>query len=137
MNFVLDAHEIGMNDGEARDLAANITARLHQLAGVDYVSHAGSVPMSNLNNGDRMVIDGAPVPADPNDSNAGYNVVSSEYFSVMGINLLRGRAFTEADNEHSKDAAVISETTARKFWPNQDPIGRTFRMPARRTANCR
>ena len=128
MNFAIDSHEIGMSDGEARDLAANITARLHQLAGVDYVSHAGSVPMSILNAGDRMVIDGAPVPADPNDLNAGYNVVSPEYFSVMGIDLLRGRAFTEADNEQSKDVAVISETTARKFWPNQDPIGRTFRM---------
>jgi predicted permease len=128
MNFALDAHEIGMNDGEARDLAASITARLHLLAGVDYVSHASSVPMSILNNGDRMVIDEAPVPADPNDLNAGYNVVSPEYFSVMGIDLLRGRAFIEADNEHSKDVAVISETTARKFWPNQDPIGRTFRM---------
>jgi predicted permease len=128
MNFAIDAHEIGMSDGEARELAANITTRLHQLAGVDYVSHAGSVPMSVLNNGDRMVIDGAQVPADPNDLNAGYNVVSPEYFSVMGIDLLRGRAFTEADNEHSKDVAVISETTAKKFWPNQDPIGRTFRM---------
>jgi predicted permease len=128
MNFVIDSHEIGMSDSEARDLAANITARLHHLAGVDYVSHAGSVPMSIFNSGDRMVIDGAQVPADPNDLNAGYNVVSPEYFSVMGIDLLRGRAFTEADNEHSNDVAVISETTARKFWPNQDPIGRTFRM---------
>jgi predicted permease len=128
MNFAIDAHEIGMSDGEARELAANITTRLHQLAGVDYVSHAGSVPMSVLNNGDRMVIDGAPVPADPNDLNAGYNVVSPEYFNVMGIDLLRGRAFTDADSEHSKDVAVISETTAKKFWPNQDPIGRTFRM---------
>jgi macrolide transport system ATP-binding/permease protein len=128
MNFTLDAHEIGMNGGEARDLAANISARLHQLAGVDYVSHATSAPMSVFNNGDRMVIDGAQVPADPNDLNAGYNVVSPEYFNVMAIDLLRGRAFTEADNEHSKDVAVISETTARKFWPKQDPIGRTFRM---------
>ena len=129
MNFAIDSHQIGMNDGEARDLAANITANLHQLAGVDYVSHAGSVPLGYFNNGgDRMVIDGAPVPADPNDLNAGYNVVSPEYFSVMGIDLLRGRAFTEADKEHSADVAVISETTARKFWPHQDPIGRTFRM---------
>jgi ABC-type antimicrobial peptide transport system permease subunit len=60
--------------------------------------------------------------------NAGYNVVSPEYFSVMGIDLLRGRAFTEADKEHNTDVAVISETTAKKFWPHQDPIGRTFRM---------
>jgi predicted permease len=129
MNFAIDSREIGMTDGEARDLAANITARLHQLAGVDYVSHASSTPLGYLSNGgDRMVIDGAPIPVDPNDLNAGYNVVSPEYFSVMAIDLLRGRVFTEADNEHGSDVAVISESTARKFWPHQDPMGRTFRM---------
>jgi hypothetical protein len=128
MNFAIDSHQIGMNDGEARDLAANITANLHQLAGVDYVSHAGSVPLGYFNNGgDRMVIDGAPVPADPNDLNAGYNVVSPEYFSVMGIDLLRGRAFTEADKEHSADVAVISET------PSAAPSA----WQVRKTASCR
>ena len=94
MNFAIDAHEIGMSDAEARDLAANITARLHQLAGVDYVSHAGSIPLGYLNNGgDRMVIDGAPVPANPSDADAGSNVISPEYFNVMGIDLLHGRGF--------------------------------------------
>jgi macrolide transport system ATP-binding/permease protein len=129
INFAIDSHEIGMTDAEARDLAANITARLRQLAGVDYVSHATSTPLGYLSNGgDRMVIDGAPVPANPGDLNAGYNVVSAEYFGVMGIDLLRGRVFSEADNEHTTDVAVISDSTAKKFWPNQDPLGHTFRM---------
>jgi hypothetical protein len=46
----------------------------------------------------------------------------------MGINLSRGRAFTEADNEQGRDVAIVSESTARRFWPKQDAIGRTFRM---------
>jgi predicted permease len=129
INFAIDSHEIGMTDAEARDLAANITARLRQLAGVDYVSHATSTPLGYLNNGgDRMVIDGAPVPVNPGDLNASYNVVSAEYFAVMGIDLLRGRVFSEADKEHTTDVAVISDSTAKKFWPNQDPLGHTFRM---------
>ena len=45
----------------------------------------------------------------------------------MHIDMLRGRAFTASDDEHSQDVAVISESTARKYWPHQDPIGRTFR----------
>ena len=97
MNFALDAHEIGMADAEARDLAGNITARLHQLAGVDYVSHAGSVPFSYFQNGgDRMIVDGAPAPVNPADLGAGYNVITPEYFKVMGIDLIAGRAFTDA-----------------------------------------
>jgi predicted permease len=128
MNLAIDAHEIGMTDDEARDLAAHITARLRQLGGVDYVSHAGSVPFSYVNSGaDRLVIDGAPVPVNPSDSTTSSNVISPEYFKVMGIDLLRGRGFSESDNEHGTDVAVISESTAKKFWPNQDPLGRTFR----------
>jgi len=131
LNFTIDSHEIGMNDGEARDLAASITARLHQVAGVDSVSHANSVPLGYLNNGgDRLVIDGVPAPVNPGDWDAGDNIVTPEYFTVMGIDLLRGRTFTESDNEQGKDVAVISESTARKFWHGQDPIGRTFRMGA-------
>jgi len=59
---------------------------------------------------------------------AGYNVISPEYFSVMGIGMVGGRAFTDSDNQQGRDVAVISESTAKKFWPNQDPVGRTFRM---------
>ncbi len=129
LNFVVDSNEIGMNDAEARDSAARIAARLHRLDGVNYVSHANTLPFSYFNNGgDRMIIDGAAVPEDPNDTNAGINVTSPEYFSVMGINRSRGRAFTEADNEQGRDVAIVSESTARKFWPRQDAIGRTFRM---------
>jgi predicted permease len=131
MNFTIDAKEIGMNDDQARDLAGQLTTRLHQLAGVRSVSHATAVPLGYFDNGgDRMVIDGAPVPANPTDLNAGTNVVSPEYFDVMGIGLARGRVFTDADNERGRDVAIVSESTAGKFWPRQDPIGRTFRLGA-------
>ena len=129
MNFVIDSNEIGMNDTETRDLAANLTARLREIAGVSYVSHAGSLPFGYFGNGgDRMIIDGGAVPAHPDDLDVGYNVVSPEYFSVMGIDLLRGRSFTEADNDHGRDVAIVSESAAKKFWPGQDAIGHTFRM---------
>jgi predicted permease len=129
MNFVIDSNEIGMNDDETRDLSSNLTARLRQIAGISYVSHAGSLPLGYFGNGgDRMIIDGGAVPAHPDDLNAGYNVVSPEYFSVMAIDLLRGRSFTQADNDHGRDVAIVSESTAKKFWPGQDAIGHTFRM---------
>jgi predicted permease len=128
LNFALDANEIGLTDVQTRDLAANIAARFHQLAGVDFVSHASSVPLGYFGNGDRLTIDGAPAPADPTDRDAGYNVVSPEYFNVMSIGLAGGRAFTDADNERGRDVAIVSESAAKKFWPNSDPIGRIFSM---------
>lgn len=128
MDFVVDANEIGMSATQARDLAGNILARVHQIAGVQAVSHASSVPMGYFGSGDRLTIDGAPPPAVLSDWYSSFNVVSPEYFSVMGIHLLRGRGFTDADNDQSANVAIVSESTARKYWPNQDPIGRTFHM---------
>jgi putative ABC transport system permease protein len=129
MNFTIDAKEIGMDDAQARDLANQLTTRLHQLAGIRAVSHAMTVPLSYfVNSGSQLIIDGAPVPTNPADMVVGYNIVSPEYFDVMGIALARGRTFTDADNEHGQDVAIVSESTARKFWPQQDPIGRTLRM---------
>jgi ABC-type antimicrobial peptide transport system permease subunit len=129
MNFVIDSNEIGMPDAGSRELGANITAGLHQLAGVDYVSHASSIPFGYFgSSGEQLIIDGATIPADPNFTGASYNVISPEYFSVMGIGLPAGRAFTDADDDHGRDVAIVSESTARKFWPNQDAVGHTFRI---------
>jgi predicted permease len=126
LNFAVDGNELGMTDAQTRDLASNITARLHQLAGVDFVGHATSVPLGYFGSGDRLTIDGEPAPVNPTDNNAGYNVISPEYFSVMGIQIASGRAFTDADNEHGGDVAIVSESTAKRFWPKQDAVGRTF-----------
>jgi predicted permease len=138
LNVAIDSNEIGMTDVEARDLAVRITTSLHQLAGVDYASHASSTPLGYFNSGgDRMIIDGASLPANPADANAGDNIVGPEYFKVMGIDLLSGREFTDADNEHGADVAIVSESTAKKFWPHQDPVGRTFRMASEKDRKLR
>jgi len=128
LNFVIDSNEVGMTPEQGSALAASLTARLHQLGGVESVSHASSIPFGYYGAGSQLIVDGAPPPADPADLAASYNVVSPEYFSVMGIRLLRGRAFTSADDARSMDVAIVSESTARKLWPGQDAIGRTFRM---------
>lgn len=131
LNLSLDPTEIGMSDAQARALMSNILDRLHHLAGVESVSHASSAPMGYLGNGgDSVLIDGTAAPANPSDFGVGSNVVTPEYFQTMGIRLLRGRAFTDADNEQGRDVAVISESMARKYWPNQDPMGHTFRKAA-------
>jgi putative ABC transport system permease protein len=133
LNLAVDSNEIGMNDAQTQDLVRNILIRLHQMPGVEAVSHAGSVPLGYLSNGgDTLVIDGAAPAKDPSAFGAGYNVVSPEYFNVMGIDLLRGRAFTDSDDTHGRDVALISESTAKKYWPNQDAMGRTFRMQSQK-----
>ncbi len=54
---------------------------------------------------------------------AAWRAVTSGFFATLGIPLKRGRLFTERDANGSAEVVIISESMARKFWPNQDPIG--------------
>jgi predicted permease len=56
------------------------------------------------------------------------NAVDVGYFETTGIALVQGRAFTEADRAGSVPVAVINDTMARRFWPNENPIGKRFRF---------
>jgi predicted permease len=58
-----------------------------------------------------------------------YDSVSTGYFSTVRIPLIAGRAFTEADNAQSPQVVVISQSTAKKFFPNEDPLGRRLTPP--------
>jgi predicted permease len=56
------------------------------------------------------------------------NSVDVGYFETTGVAIRRGRGFTEADRQGSVPVAVINEAMAKRFWPNEDPIGRRFRF---------
>jgi ABC-type antimicrobial peptide transport system permease subunit len=57
-----------------------------------------------------------------------YGVVDGNYFSTLGISLLAGRLFTSSDTEKSPAVILISRTMAEKYWPNQNPVGRTVEI---------
>ncbi|HET9358804.1 MAG TPA: ABC transporter permease [Vicinamibacterales bacterium] len=54
------------------------------------------------------------------------NTVSPEYFTVLGIPIVSGRTFTRAELDRGARAVIVTEATARRFWPGQDPVGRTI-----------
>jgi putative ABC transport system permease protein len=52
-----------------------------------------------------------------------FNIVSEDFFTTLGVPLLKGRAFTDGDRNDTAPVAVIDQTMAERFWPGQDPIG--------------
>ena len=58
-------------------------------------------------------------------------IVSPEYFEVLGMTLLRGRLFADEDLESTPLIAVINQSAARTYWPNQDPVGKRIHMLGR------
>lgn len=58
-------------------------------------------------------------------------IVSPEYFHLLGMTLLRGRLFIDQDLEDTPSIAVINQAAARKYWPNQDPVGKRVHLLGR------
>src|SRR5262249_48874303 len=71
-----------------------------------------------------VVAMGADTKADT--KTVGMRIVTLAYFDTMGIPIHSGRDFTESDSVNSPPVAVVSESFARQYWPNQDPLGRRF-----------
>jgi predicted permease len=62
---------------------------------------------------------------------AEYNAVGEHFFAVIGIPIVAGRGFNAGDSETSRKVAVINQALAKKFFPNSDPLGQTFRSGER------
>lgn len=73
------------------------------------------------------IVGNPPLPLGKTNA-ADYATVSPDYFRVMQIPLLRGRFFTEEDSPANPNVAIISETLAKRYFPDQDPIGRQMRF---------
>jgi predicted permease len=104
-----------------------IEARLGSLPGVSAVALTTHVPLADERQ-IGFVIDGRR----PDEFHWADNaLVSGDYFRVMKIPLLRGRAFSDADTARSPLAVVVNETMAQQYWPNEDPIGKGLKWGGR------
>ena len=101
-----------------------LLARIQTLPQVERAGIGADIPLGGNSNAGYMYVDG--VTRDPLRSFR--HRVTPDYFAALGIPLVRGRAFTTADRDSAQDVAIVSQATARRFWPGQDPIGQQFRL---------
>ncbi len=117
-------------DDEAQQLAfvREARTRLEALPAVESAAFTLSLPIEGSEWGSVFIVGDQPVPQRSQLPSAAFNPVSDNYFQTMGMRLLRGRQFTEADSPNSPHVAVINETMARRFWPNENPIGKKLKQ---------
>jgi putative ABC transport system permease protein len=106
--------------------AAFFTQLIEKVSGLPGVVAVGATQSLPIQ-GDYVLgfnIQGRPPDAPGEEPTTNYYAVSPDYFKAMGIPLLRGRLFTERDKKDAPRVAVINETMAKKYFPDEDPIGK-------------
>ncbi len=98
--------------------------RIQTLPSVRVVAVSNSLPPDSNEYSDNFSIEGRPAVPNQPPPIAYMILVSADFFRAFGIPLRRGRFFTAADAANSPPVAIVSETTARQFFPNEDPLGK-------------
>jgi len=111
----------------------DVLGRIHALPQVVSVGAASSVPFGGFGQSVQVEAADKPAPRPGERLGARFTAVSTDYFSAMQMSLVKGRTFSSADTQGTSPSAIINETLARQFWPNQDPIGRELRFGERHT----
>jgi putative ABC transport system permease protein len=102
----------------------DLLRRVEALPGVKSAAVTTNLPLYPQGNSISFSIEGRPDPATGRKPTVVTRVISPRYFDTMGIQLLQGRPLTEQDRADTPSVAVLSETMARRFWPDGDALGK-------------
>ena len=121
----LDPAGAGYTPAKLPALYQALEQRFGALPGVQSVGLALYSTLEGNNWGEGFRVEGRPEPG-PNDIPSSWDRVSPQFFETVGQPVIRGRGFTDADTATSQLVAVVNQAFVKKFFPNEDPIGRHF-----------
>ena len=111
----------GYNKERGLRFYTELLERIKLLRGVEAASVGAQIPLSG-GASSPINVDGY-VPKPGEDMSSDFNIIGPDYFRTMKIPLLHGREFGQSDTTTAPRVVIINETAARRFWPNQSPIG--------------
>jgi predicted permease len=135
----VDASLAGYEPARAQELYRNLNERLAALPGVEHASITAIVPFGMFEQSRKVQRAGIhPAPdskpataADGLAFDVAWNSVGADYFSTVGLPIVRGRAFTETEaTQPGPKVAVIDEALAKKLWPDGDALGQRIQYAA-------
>ena len=118
----------GYDDARGREFQRRLLERVRAIPGVQFAGLTDMAPVDLHFSRDRVFLEGQPPQRLANVPGAMTNRATPGYFQAMGTRLVRGRDFTEQDDDKAERVAIINESFARRFFPGEDPIGKAFRL---------
>jgi len=126
MRFFLP--DAGYPNARRVQLFQQMIERVSALPGVERAAAVSALPFAGASAAGVFQIPGRP-PAAPGEAlSADFLVATPDYFRTMGIPLFRGRDFTDADGSDSQFVAIVNRSMADRFFPGEDPIGRSIQV---------
>ncbi len=123
----LDLSLAGYDEKTGPAFAERLLAETAALPGVRSSAYCRQLPLAGGGFAlGGVVVPGRENPSEPHGEGADWNIVTPGYMATMGIPLLRGRDFNDADAEGAPGVAIVNETMAKRFWPDENPIGKVF-----------
>jgi putative ABC transport system permease protein len=118
------------NGTAIREFWRRLLNGVRALPGVESAALGTNVPLTDSHSRSDITVEGMALPAPGSFPHPDYHVVSPGYLRTLGIRLLGGRDFTDADSETVPNVALINARLARDLFPGQDPVGKRF-IPGR------
>jgi predicted permease len=104
-----------------------VLQRVEQLPGVESAGLTNVLPLGG-NPDYSFTVEGRATRTPADTLQAGWRAISPDYFRAVGIPLRKGRSFTGQDHAQAAGVVIINETMARRFWPNEDPLGKRIKL---------
>ena len=126
LNFSLDVQQVGYDKTRGQEFYRQVDERIRAIPGVVSVAQAFVVPMGVVSTDGAITLEGRAMEPGEHVPTVMYNDITPSYFDTLRIPVLRGRAFTEADDEKAPPVAIINQTMAKQFWSSENVLGKRF-----------
>lgn len=107
-----------------------VMERIKEVPGVQSVALVRGLPFSGNGGTVPIILPDREAPAKGMEPEVMFNTATANYFETIGIPFIRGRLFGNEDQPNTPIALIINQTMARRFWPNQDPLGKQVKFPS-------
>ncbi|HEV7473375.1 MAG TPA: ABC transporter permease, partial [Pyrinomonadaceae bacterium] len=126
LTFVVGIPEVKYPVEKQNQFYRDLVARLRSLPGVRSAGSVIPLPLSGNAFTISFETEGRPV-AKGDQPSADFFAASDDYFKTLGVSILKGRGFTERDGEKAPGVVIVNQAFAKKFFPNEDPVGKRIK----------